>query len=126
MKYTQLGKTDICVSTVSYGGIVSAGFYDNVSYPAEGQEASDRYVSWAIEHGVNYYDVAPGYGNAQNQLGISLEQYRKQINLACKTACRDKANAEKDMEQSLKLLKTDYFDVYDVILYTVYYRYTVR
>ena len=55
-----------------YGGIVSAGFYDNVSYPSEGQEASDRYVSWAVERGVNYFDVAPGYGNAQDQLGIPL------------------------------------------------------
>ena len=114
MKYTQLGRTDICISTVSYGGIVSAGFYDNVSYPAEGQEASDRYVSWAAEHGVNYYDVAPGYGNAQNQLGISLEPYRKQVSLACKTGCRDRENAEKDLEQSLKLLKTDHFDVYQL------------
>ena len=30
------------IARVSYGGIVSAGFYDNVLYPSEGQEASDR------------------------------------------------------------------------------------
>ena len=114
MQYNQLGKTDIRISYVSYGGIVSAGFYDNVLYPTEGQEASDRYVNWAIDHGVNYFDVAPGYGNAQDQLGISLEPFRKQISLACKTAHRDRKNAEKDMERSLKLLKTDYFDVYQL------------
>ena len=114
MKYTQLGNTDIMISRVSYGGIVSAGFYDNVSYPSEGQEASDRYVAWALDHGVNYFDVAPGYGNAQDQLGISLESHRKDVSLACKTAFRDKENAEKDLERSLKLLKTDYFDVYQL------------
>lgn len=114
MKYTQLGKTDIQVSYVSYGGIVSAGFYDNVSYPTEGQEASDRYVRWAIDHGVNYFDVAPGYGNAQDQLGISLAPFRKQVSLACKTIHRDRENAEKDLERSLKLLKTDCFDVYQL------------
>ena len=114
MKYTQLGNTDIMISRISYGGIVSAGFYDNVSYPSEGQEASDRYVAWALDHGVNYFDVAPGYGNAQDQLGISLESYRKDVSLACKTAFRDKENAEKDLERSLKLLKTDYFDVYQL------------
>ena len=114
MQYTRLGKTEIQVSRVSYGGIVSAGFYDNVLYPSEGQEASDRYVHWAMDHGVNYFDVAPGYGNAQEQLGISLEKYRKQVSLACKTAHRDRANAEKDLERSLKLLKTDYFDVYQL------------
>ena len=114
MKYTQLGKTDIRISYVSYGGVVSAGFFDNVFYPTEGQEASDRYVSWAVEHGVNYFDVAPGYGDAQDQLGISLEPYRKEVSLACKTACRDRESAEKDLERSLKLLKTDYFDVYQL------------
>ena len=114
MKYAQLGSTDIQVSYVSYGGIVSAGFYENIHYPEEGQDASNRYVSWAIEHGVNYFDVAPGYVNAQEQLGISLEPYRKQVSLACKTAYRDRKNAEKDLERSLKLLKTDYFDVYQL------------
>ena len=114
MKYNQLGKTDIRISAVAYGGIVSAGFYDNILYPAEGQESSDRYVAWAVEHGVNYFDVAPGYGDAQKQLGISLEPYRKQVSLACKTACRDRKNAEKDLEESLKLLKTDCFDVYQL------------
>lgn len=114
MKYAKLGKTDLMVSRVSYGGIVSAGFYGNVTYPSEGQDASDRYVAWAVDHGVNYFDVAPGYGNAQDQLGISLEPYRKQVSLACKTQRRDKVSAEKDLERSLKLLKTDYFDVYQL------------
>ena len=93
---------------------MSAGFYGNVTYPSEGQDASDRYVAWAVDHGVNYFDVAPGYGNAQDQLGISLEPYRKQVSLACKTQRRDKVSAEKDLERSLKLLKTDYFDVYQL------------
>lgn len=114
MKYCQLGTTGLTVSRVSYGGIVSAGFYDNVAYPSEGQDASDRYVAWAVDHGVNYFDVAPGYGNAQDQLGLSLEPYRKQVNLACKTQHRDRETAEKDLERSLRLLKTDYFDVYQL------------
>ncbi len=114
MKNNQLGKTDIRISYVSYGGIVSAGFYDSVLYPSEGQEASDRYVSWAVERGVNYFDVAPGYGNAQEQLGASLEPYRKQVSLACKTAHRDRENAEKDLIRSMKLLRTDHFDVYQL------------
>ena len=114
MKYAKLGKTDLTVSRVAYGGIVSAGFYGNVTYPSEWQDASNRYVAWAVDHGVNYFDVAPGYGNAQDQLGISLEPYRKQVSLACKTQRRDKVSAEKDLERSLKLLKTDYFDVYQL------------
>ena len=85
MKYRKLGSTGINISAVSYGGIVSAGFYGGTDYPSEGQEASDRYVSWAIDQGVNYFDVAPSYGNAQMQLGNSLIPYRDRIHLACKT-----------------------------------------
>ena len=49
MKYNKLGKTDLTVSRVSYGGIVAAGVYSSVTYPSEGQDASKRYVAWAIE-----------------------------------------------------------------------------
>ena len=88
MQYRILGKTGLKVSAVSYGGIVSAGYYGGVLYESEDQKASDRYVSYAIDHGVNYFDVAPSYGNAQAQLGNSLKPYRGQISLACKTGIR--------------------------------------
>ncbi len=114
MKTNALGNTGIRISRVSYGGIVSAGFYDNVRYPSEGQEASDRYVAWAVDHGVNYFDVAPGYGNAQEQLGNSLRPYRRDVFLACKTQERRRTAAEADLERSLKLLNTDCFDVYQL------------
>ena len=114
MKYRAFGRTGINISAVTYGGIVSAGVYSNVSYPEYGQEASDHYVSWAIDKGVNYFDVAPSYGNAESQLGNSLKPYRNQIHLACKTACRGRAEAEKELTESLKLLHTDHFDVYQL------------
>ncbi len=114
MEYRAFGKTGIKISAVSYGGIVSAGFYDNVHYPELGQESSDRYVGFAIERGVNYFDVAPSYGNAQVQLGNSLRPYRKDVYLACKTGRRDRAGAEKELAESLKQLHTDYLDVYQL------------
>ncbi len=114
MEYRDFGKTGIKISAVSYGGIVSAGFYDRKDYPEDCQEASDRYVSWAIDKGINYFDVAPTYGNAEAQLGNSLIPYRKNICLACKTAKRSRAEAEPQMLQSLKNLHTDYFDVYQL------------
>ena len=114
MKYRAFGRTGINISAVTYGGIVSAGVYSNVAYPEYGQEASDHYVSWAIDKGVNYFDVAPSYGNAESQLGNSLKPYRNQIHLACKTACRGRAEAEKELTESLKLLHTDHFDVYQL------------
>ncbi|MBQ3879617.1 MAG: aldo/keto reductase [Oscillospiraceae bacterium] len=114
MQYRILGKTGLKVSAVSYGGIVSAGFYGGVNYESEDQAASDRYVAFAIDRGVNYFDVAPSYGNAQAQLGNSLKPYRNQVSLACKTGLRDRAGAEKELAESLKQLHTDHFDIYQL------------
>ncbi len=114
MHYRPLGRTGINISSVSYGGIVSAGYYDRVNYPDLGQDASDRFVSYAIDHGINYFDVAPSYGNAQEQLGNSLRPYRSRIHLACKTACRDRSSAETELKNSISQLHTDHFDVYQL------------
>lgn len=114
MKYFDLGSTGISVSAVSYGGIVSAGNFDGAHCVADDQAGSDRYVAWALEQGVNYFDVAPSYGDAQLQLGKSLQPYRNQIYLACKTLARDKSGAAEEMKESMALLHTDYFDVYQM------------
>ena len=114
MQYRMLGRTGFNISAVMYGGIVSAAHYSDTVMPGDGHAASDCYVSWAVDQGVNYFDVAPSYGDAQAMLGPSLAPYRKDVYLACKTACRDRENAEKEMLASLALLKTDYFDVYQL------------
>lgn len=114
MQYFDLGRTGISISAVSYGGIVSAGNFDGAHCLQDDQAGSDRYVQWAIEQGVNYFDVAPSYGDAQKQLGRSLQPYRKDIHLACKTLARDRADAEKEWKESMRLLHTDYFDVYQL------------
>lgn len=105
MEYKKLGRTGIEISSISYGGIVSMD---------DGQDASDKYVSWAIDKGINYFDVAPSYGDAEEKLGNSLKLYRNKINLACKTGQRMKDKAEQELLRSQKLLHTDYFDVYQL------------
>ena len=114
MNYRLLGNTGINISTISYGGIVSAGFYSQVDYPELDQAASDRFVSYAIDNGVNYFDVAPSYGNAETQLGNSLKPYRQRVSLACKTNKRDRVRAEEEMYNSLSTLHTDHFDIYQL------------
>ena len=114
MKYRKLGKTGFEVSAVTYGGIVSSTILDDRSMEPYEQEGSDRQVAWAVEQGINYFDVAPTYGNAQEMLGNSLKPYRSKIFLACKTQERRRAAAQPLMEESLKLLHTDHFDVYQM------------
>lgn len=101
----ELGKTGFEVFPVVYGGIVSM---------RDGQEASNNYVAWARDRGINYFDVAPSYGDAQEKLGISIQPFRKDIFLASKTTERNREGAEKEFEESLRLLHTDYFDVYQL------------
>ena len=105
MQYRNYGNTDQQLSIIAFAGIVVKD---------ETTEASARYVSWAIDQGINYFDVAPGYGNAQNMLGPALCQYRNDVFLACKTKYRTGSEARTDLENSLKLLGTDHFDLYQM------------
>ncbi|MDR1262251.1 MAG: aldo/keto reductase [Oscillospiraceae bacterium] len=100
-----LGKTGLEISAVTFGGIINTD---------ETPEDAKRFVESAIDRGVNYFDVAPTYGNAQERLGPALEPFRKHVFLACKTMERTKDGAKKLMLESLKLLRTDHFDVYQM------------
>ncbi len=98
-----LGRTGEMLSVIGFGGIVVMN-----ATPAE---ASDS-VRMAIDKGVNYFDVAPSYGDAEVKLGPALEPYRNNVFLACKTTRRTKAEARKELEQSLNNMRTDHFDLY--------------
>ena len=104
MRKNILGKTGMEISAVIFGGIVVGG---------ENPEDCARYVSYAIDSGVNYFDVAPSYGNAQEMLSPALAPYRKNVYLACKSAVRN-VGIKDELHNSLKALKTDYFDVYQL------------
>ncbi|MCK5563814.1 MAG: aldo/keto reductase [Planctomycetes bacterium] len=99
------GSTGVKLSVIGFGGIVVMN--------AEPEVAS-KAVADAIARGVNYFDVAPSYGNAEEKLGPALQPYRKDVFLACKTGERDKKGAQVEFEQSLKNLRTDYFDLYQL------------
>lgn len=96
---------DIKLSVIGFGGIIVMGME---------QKEADRTVSDAVERGINYFDVAPTYGDgeAEQKLGIALEPHRKNVFLACKAEKRDAKGARLQLEQSLQRLKTDHFDLY--------------
>jgi aryl-alcohol dehydrogenase-like predicted oxidoreductase len=78
----------------------------------EDKTASKNIVAEAVDRGINYFDVAPSYGNAQERLGPALAPYRKNCFLACKTEGRMKDDSRKQLEESLRLLQTDHLDLY--------------
>jgi aryl-alcohol dehydrogenase-like predicted oxidoreductase len=100
-----LGHTGEMLSMIGFGGIVVRD-----ATPSDASEL----VKLAIDSGINYFDVAPSYGDAEIKLGPALEPYRKDVFLACKTGERKKAGARKELEQSLKNLRTDHFDLYQL------------
>lgn len=100
-----LGKTGEKLSIIGFGAIM---LNDNP------QDFANEMVSKAYDLGVNYYDVAPNYGNAQEKLGPALKPYRKNCFLACKTHERTAEGAQKNLEDSLRKLETDHFDLYQL------------
>jgi len=98
-----LGKTGERLSIIGFGGIVVMD---------EQTGAAANIVAEAVDRGINYFDVAPSYGNAQERLGTALAPYRKNCFLACKTEGRAKDDSRKQLEESLRLLKTDHVDLY--------------
>lgn len=100
-----LGKTGKMLSVIGFGGIIVMD--------ATPEDASSV-VKFAIDAGVNHFDVAPSYGDAEIKLGPALEPYRKNVFLSCKTTKRTKEDARRELEQSLKNLRTDHFDLYQL------------
>ena len=105
MEKRAYGETGWDLSVVGFGGII---VMDVTPGEAEG------YVGEAVGRGVNYFDVAPSYGNAEERLGPALKPYRDSVFLACKTGRRDAVGAQEELDRSLSLMQTDHFDLYQL------------
>ncbi len=93
------------ISIIGFGGIIVMD---------ELQKDADNYVAEAIDSGIDYFDIAPSYGDAQQKLGPALRGKRQDIFLACKTEKRTAKEAEEALHDSLKNLETDCFDLYQI------------
>jgi aryl-alcohol dehydrogenase-like predicted oxidoreductase len=106
MKYRKLGNSNLNVSEISFGGIML------MNTP---EAEAEMIVKNAVKNGINFFDVGPTYGNAQDILGPALKPYRDKVYLANKTEPgQTKDQVRRDMEKSLELLETDYFDLYQL------------
>ncbi len=103
MQKRRFGKEEL--SILGFGGIIVTD---------ETKKEAKNLVAEAIASGINYFDVSPSYGNAEERLGPALEGKRNSVFLACKTDFRTKAGLLEELHLSLKKLKTDYFDLYQL------------
>lgn len=103
MKYRPLGRTGCQTSILGFGGKV----LERMSQPE-----ADKAVGYALDQGINTFDVAPTYGDAELRLGKALGARRKEVILACKVAGWTRAEASTMLQKSLNRLGTDYIDIY--------------
>lgn len=105
MQKRPFGRTEDMISIIGFGGILVTNTE---------QSEANKISRYAFDQGINYYDVAPAYGNAEERLGPAIQDFRSNIFLACKTGKRSKVEALAELHQSLEKLKTDYFDLYQL------------
>ena len=105
MEYVTLGKTGLKISRLGFGGI-----------PIQRTDAATtkELMKVMVEKGINYIDTARGYTVSESYLGEALEGYRDKFILATKSMARNKDGMAADIETSLKNLRTDYIDIYQV------------
>ncbi|PKO01276.1 MAG: hypothetical protein CVU42_00255 [Chloroflexi bacterium HGW-Chloroflexi-4] len=123
MLYRKFGKLDWKVSAIGLGTYAIGGNWGN-----QDQKVSEEAILQAIDLGVNFLDTADvyGYGKAENYIGNVLGNRRSQVYIASKGG-RDFVSSppqlfknfdvdylERALEASLKRLKTDYLDLYQI------------
>jgi L-galactose dehydrogenase len=118
MEYRKLGKTNELVSVLGFG----ASPLGNVFDICEEQEGIHS-VHYAIDHGVNFFDVSPFYGItlAETRLGKALLGKRNAIFLATKCGRYDLNSFDfsakrimASIDESLQRLQTDYVDLFQL------------
>ena len=105
MEYRVLGKTGLKISRLGFGGIPIQRI------DAEGTKTLIHHLQ---RSGINYIDTARGYTVSEEYLGYALEGIRDQFILATKSMSRTRQAMEQDIAISMKNLRTDYIDLYQI------------
>lgn len=100
-----LGNTDMKIKRVGFGGIPIQRIT---------QEDTNEVINELEAQGINFIDTARGYTISEEYIGNAIEGKREKFFIATKSMSRDYENMKKDIEISLKNLKTDYIDLYQL------------
>ena len=105
MKYRTLGKTELSVSEIGYGG--------GRVRPEHDAATLVKMLHYAMDCGLNYFDTAPDYGGGYSEtvIGKAIAGRRESCIIATKTEEYDPDGIATDVEGSLQRLGTDYIDV---------------
>lgn len=105
MEYRKLGKTGLTISRMGFGGIPIQRI------DAEGTR---KLLHEMADKGINYIDTARGYTVSEEYLGYAMEGIRDKFVVATKSMARTKEAMAADIETSLRNLRTDHIELYQV------------
>jgi aryl-alcohol dehydrogenase-like predicted oxidoreductase len=107
LKTRPLGRTDVQTTILGLGG---EGVLRTTGH---GKEAY-RVINRALDLGITYCESARAYAGSEEYYGLALRERRKDIFLTSKSHARDKKGAEAHLATTLKNMKTDYLDLWQV------------
>ncbi len=105
MAYRPFGSTGHNCSVLTLGGRTLVN---------QTQKAANRFVSRLLDAGVNQIDFTLRYGNCGPLLGRALWRKRNSVFLGCKSEKRDGPGVLAALEESLRTLNTDWFDLFSL------------
>jgi aryl-alcohol dehydrogenase-like predicted oxidoreductase len=98
-----LGRTGLTVNKDGFGAL---------PVQRADMETAKRILQKALDGGIDYFDTARGYTDSEEKIGASISARRDAFILATKTPSNNAEGFWKDLETSLRNLKTDYIDIY--------------
>jgi len=119
MEKRRLGKTGLSVTALGFGAMELRHI---------GKQEADRLLNTVLDSEINYIDTSPDYGPSEEYIGEAISHRRKEFYLATKCGCNAEGKTPLDswghiynrktllsnVETSLRLLKTDYIDVWQL------------
>lgn len=105
MQYRKLGRTELMVSCIGLGGIPLAGLNEKDAYTI---------LNTALDCNINFIDTARAYKESEELIGKAVSERRSEFFLATKTRGRGEKEIMREFETSLKNLKTQTIDLYQI------------
>jgi uncharacterized protein len=105
MRYVQLGRTDLTVSECGFGCIPI------IRLP---KEDTVKVLRHAFERGINYFDTANAYRDSEEKIGMAFAGMRDKVVIATKSLMRSAEGITAHLENSLRMLQTEYIDLYQL------------
>ena len=105
METMRLGRTNLVISRSGFGAL-----------PIQRVNPADAGILLrkAFAGGITFFDTARGYTDSEEKIGLALAEVRADLVIATKTHARDRQTFFQHLETSLRLMKTDWIDVYQL------------